>query len=93
MNVKRKEFCRFGWNIKAASGIIECFFWGGGKCPPIAAISPCGLNTPRPPLPPPPGPLPSRGGGGKVGPFRNSNPHAEANTGVSYGQNLRFFPL
>ena len=70
---------------------LNVFF--GGKCPPIAAISPCGLNTPRPPPPPPPGPLPSRGGGGKVGPFRNSNPHAEANTGVSYGQNLRFFPL
>lgn len=54
MNVKRKEFCRFGWNIKAASGIIECFFFfGGGSVPPIAAISPCGLNTPRPPPPPP----------------------------------------
>ena len=46
-----------------------------------------------PPSAPSPRPLPSRGGGGKVGPFRNSNPHAEANTGVSHGQNLRFFPL
>lgn len=87
MNVKRKEFCRFGWNIKAASGIIECFFLGG-SVPPSRLFRPA-ASIRRAPL----RPLPSRGGGGKAGPFRNSNPHAEANTGVSHGQNLRFFPL
>lgn len=91
MNVKRKEFCRFGWNIKAASGIIECFFWG--EVSPHRGYFALRPQYAAPPSAPSPRPLPSRGGGGKVGPFRNSNPHAEANTGVSHGQNLRFFPL
>lgn len=70
---------------------LNVFFWG--EVSPHRGYFALRPQYAAPPSAPSPRPLPSRGGGGKVGPFRNSNPHAEANTGVSHGQNLRFFPL